>query len=90
MLYKITFPYDVEVVVRVNDNEKPVLKFSKVSCVESRYCVYEFDMFDIVLLQALASYNDCRIVVEMGRKAKEYSCNYFIEYLKTVNGEEND
>jgi len=90
MLYKITFPYEVEVELRVKDNIASILNIARVQCVKTKNCTYEFDSFAIATLRTIITlYNDCTIVVRHGYINKEYTCEYFIEYLKTINGDDN-
>jgi hypothetical protein len=90
MLYKITFSYDVELEVRVKDNIESILNFARVHCMKLKYCIYEFDSFSIATLRTLIElYGDCTIVIRRhGYIDKEYTCDYFIEYLRELNGEE--
>jgi hypothetical protein len=90
MLYKITFPYEVELEVRVKDNIESALNFARVQCVKTKYCTYEFDSFAIATLRTLIElYGDCTIIIKKhGYIDKEYTCEDFIEYLKLLNGEE--
>ena len=91
MLYKITFPYEVELEVRVKDNVESILNFARVTCQKVKWCTYEFDSFSIATLRTLIElYGDCTVVIRRhGYVVKEYTCEYFIEYLKTINGDDN-
>jgi len=90
MLYRITFPYEVELEVRIKDNIESILNFARVQCVKTKYCTYEFDSFAIATLRTLITlYNDCTVIIKKhGYIDKEYTCEDFIEYLKLLNGEE--
>ena len=92
MIYKITFPYEYELEVRVKDNVESILNFARVQCVKTKYCTYEFDSFSIATLRTLIElYGDCTVVIRRhGYVVKEYTCEYFIEYLRELNGEESD
>jgi len=91
MEYKISFPYDTELLIRVKDITEPALNFAKIQCVKTKYCTYTFDSFSISTLRTIMMlYNDCTVVIRRhGYVVKEYTCEYFIEYLKTINGDDN-
>ena len=91
MIYKITFPYDTELWFKVKGFAESILNIARVQCVKTKYCTYEFDSFSIATLRTLIElYGDCTIIIKKhGYINKEYTCEYFIEYLKLL-GEESD
>jgi hypothetical protein len=84
-MYRISFPSTFRIIIDING-----LKFEleDIASVRNRGRWTEVEFPSHVLAQLLV-FENCKVIVEKYRGVKyEYDCREFVEYVKTLGGEE--